>query len=129
MPTYDFDQIPDNDYPLLPAADYRCRVMTIDDSMSTKNGDLQWQVEFMVIDGSFKGLKIFDRVIHSAKTVNRIKKIAKCFIDVSGTASFEKTDMIGKEVVLTTIVDIYNQQEHTKVSFAGYTPVDTEDPF
>ena len=119
-PYMDFPNIQEKSYQPIPEGQYPCEFFVIEKTR-TKGGDEMWTMQLRFVSGKFEGRIIFDNLVFSEKSKNRVKLIAKrAGIDVGSGRMFEPSDLQGKTVLVSTYVETYEGKEKNRVPFDGY---------
>ena len=126
MPKIDFSRIDDvQDFQPLPDDDYLCRLSEIEEA-STTQGDEMWKLRFEVLQGEYKGRRIFDNLVFSEAAMKRVKLIcSRLGLDVSGELDLTPGMIEGRTCYVTTEIEEYEDSEgrikrRNVVPFAGY---------
>lgn len=139
-----------SDFSPIPAGSYLCRLESITEKVS-KNGNDVWNMKFEVVqkpeegETSYEQRYIFDNLVFSENTLNRVKLIAKRLggfteeqLNAEDGIDLQKESFEGKVCILTVIIEEYEGKEKNKVTFGGYevaennneeTEEDNEIPF
>lgn len=97
----------------------------------TKNGNEMWQMKYEIIQqGNFYGTQIYENIVFSDKTMNRVKLIFDALeINMSeGERDYEYFELIDKVCFVKIEKELYtdnfgNEKWKAKVSFDGYYPL------
>lgn len=114
----------------VPAGTYRCRLEEIDDKRQTKNRDEMWHLTFEIVEGVYRGRRIWDNLIFSQAAMPRAKLIcSKLGLDTVGTQDIFPRDLIGRQAMVTVDVEEYTSGEgqrktRNSVAYDGYASVD-----
>ena len=131
MPLIDFRKIDEpKEYPLLPPGKYEAEISSIQEA-STQYGDEMWKLDWVILTGPHRGAFVSDNLTFNEKGVVRVKRLCSAVgLDVSGEMNLRSLDLNRKrcliEVKTTNFTDRNGEQkEATKVTFAGFFPLDS----
>lgn len=101
MPEYDWDKVEEaQGYSPLPDGKYYC-VVEKADLGTTANGDEMFKLEFKVLEGAFKGRKLFDNIIFSERALGRAKLMLKRMgLELNGKVNVKWSDVQGRKVIV-----------------------------
>ena len=78
-------------FEVLPEGQYNVKVVSCEEKTSTK-GNTYWAIKYETANGE----TIFDNLVFTEKTFNRVKKLFKTLgLDVEGEFDYEPNDIIG----------------------------------
>lgn len=125
MPRIDFPKVSDG-YVVIPTGEYNIQISKAEITQNA-NEDEVWKLQMSILDGQYKGQKIFDRLVWSSsnpKALTRLKLLAKAIgMDVTKEQDFEISSLEGKKIkVKVELSPDEDGKERSKVIFAGYFP-------
>lgn len=133
MPRINFANIPDaEDYSLIPEGKYLMRVYDVKDDKPSSEGYEMWLLILEILEGEFKGRKVFDRIFfHNEKAVSRVKLIChRLGMDVSKEIDLQPKMLLHRKALVTLEINTYpdkdgREKKNNKIAFAGYEALGT----
>jgi len=114
MPKVDFPNIKDSNFRIVPEGEYDCELTEIEQQTS-KNSNEMWQMCFEILEGEYKGVKVFDRLVFTEKALWKIKMIcSRLGFDVSKELELEPDMLIGSMCKLAISSEEYEKRDGTK---------------
>jgi hypothetical protein len=127
MPKLNFPQIPDaEDYSLIPEGKYRMKVFDVQTDKNSSEGYEMWVLVLEIVEGEFKGRKVFDRIFfHNEKVVSRVKLIChRLGMDVSKSIDLTPRMLLHRQARMKVLIKPYEKdgewKKSNKVDFSGY---------
>lgn len=107
MPKVQWDNVEDTQtFAPLPEGAYVVEVAEVYPDKTTKNGDEMWRIEFEILEGQYRGRKLFDNMVFSQKAMPRVKYVcSKLGIETKGTKELTPADIYRRKCLLTTTVE------------------------
>ena len=100
-------------FEVLPEGQYNVKVVSCEEKTSTK-GNPYWAIKYETDNGD----TIFDNLVFTEKTFNRVKKLFKTLgLDVEGEFDYEPSDIIDCYMKAEVLIESYtdkNGKERTK---------------
>jgi len=123
----DFPNIPDpTDFNPVPAGRYKCVLRDVQEQ-HTQSGDDMWRLQFIILEGTYKGRIIFDNMVFSTKAMGRVKLIcSRLGFDMSVAQDVTPSMMKGRQAFITVTMETYNGQQQNKIPFAGYEKIEDQ---
>jgi Protein of unknown function (DUF669) len=114
---------------LVPEGEYTVRVRNAS-MVEAKSGNTMVVMNLEILTGAFKGEVIVDRLVLTQASMFRVVDFLKAAGIATPRAKFsiQFRDFVGKTVLATTIVDEFNGQKKTSVSFYSPTAVPAGEP-
>ena len=106
----DFTKVSDEPttFEILPEGIYNVVVTDIQRKTSEKSGNEYWAITFWTEDRA----KIFDNLVFTEKTLNRVKKMFKNLsLPVDGAFDYEPADLIGRKMVAAVLIEEYTDRQ------------------
>lgn len=106
----DFTKVSDEPttFEILPEGIYNVVVADIQRKTSEKSGNEYWAITFWTEDRA----KIFDNLVFTEKTLNRVKKMFKNLsLPVDGAFDYEPADLIGRKMVAAVLIEEYTDRQ------------------
>lgn len=97
-------------FEILPEGNYNVVVADVQRKTSEKSGNEYWAITFWTEDRA----KIFDNLVFTDKTLNRVKKMFKNLgLPVDGAYDYEPADLIGRKMVAAVLIEEYTDRQGT----------------
>ncbi|KKL73659.1 hypothetical protein LCGC14_2072670 [marine sediment metagenome] len=120
------------DFSPIPDGAYLCKIVEVDDTKETQNGDPMWRIRWEVLEGDYAGRIIFDNLIFSAKALKRVKLVfSRLGLDVSKDEEAEWTPQMiqDKHARITVLTEEYESEKgprkRNSVPFNGIEAVES----
>lgn len=127
MPEVPFGEVSETEnFSPIPEGKYICKIADVKKEI-TKNNNEVWKLTLEVVEGEYKGRKIFDNLVFTEKAYSRIKKLYSAIggYDLAQARDCETSDILDQVVLVDTCIENYqdnngNAKSINKVTFAGY---------
>ncbi|MFN3466448.1 MAG: DUF669 domain-containing protein [Candidatus Brocadiales bacterium] len=114
-----------------PPGEYLCRCVSIDDTRETRDGYPLWNLEFVIVEGEYTGVRFWDNLCWTSddRTWARAKLIAtRMGVPKDMGRDLLPADLLEKLVYVTLEVEEFNGVSRNKPTFAGYRKYAPEHP-
>ena len=126
MPRVDFARIQGRrSFTPLPEGTYPCRLVDVDES-TTRSGDPMWKLTWRVLDGEYRGRRIFDTISFSERALKRTQHVLFVLgLDVGGKVDLVPEMILGRDCLVAVAIEDFvdatgGTRSHNKVPFTGY---------
>lgn len=130
MPRANWNEIEEaQDYSPIPTGVYHCKLVVVDSSKTTAAGDEMWELKFVVVDGEYRGRKIYDRLSFGRKALPRVKLLfSRMGQKLEGDVNVTPDMIRGRECFVSVEVEEYATDEgvlkqRNTVPFAGFAEI------
>ena len=103
----------------VPAGNYVCRVIDGEVKEGPKAKYIKWTLE--IIDGEFAGQQQFNNTSLAPDAQFGLKRFLQACKFEWGKASFNTEDVVGSEVIVKVVMDMYEGETKNKVK--GFIPI------
>lgn len=103
----------------VPAGNYVCRIIDGEVKDGPKGKYIKWTFE--IIEGEFAGQQQFNNTSLVPEAQFGLKRMLQACNFEWGKASFDTADVVGSEVIVKVVMDIYEGEPKNKVK--GFIPV------
>jgi uncharacterized protein DUF669 len=122
-----WDDIPDaDDFSPIPDGEYLMKVAEAEEKQS-KNGNPMWKLVLEIVNGQFKGRRVWDNITWSGEGMKRVKLVlSRLGLDLKGDMEVATTDIVGRSAWVTVTQESFWSEKHekemktNKPTFAGY---------
>jgi hypothetical protein len=130
MPRMNFDKVEEvGDYSPLPEGKYPVKVYECEEKQS-QAGNETWNIKMEVVEGEFKGKRIFDNITWSDKAFPRTKLVlSRLGLPVKGEIDYQPDDLVDQTAIVEVEIEEFvseddvgniKKKKRNKVTFAGY---------
>jgi hypothetical protein len=122
MPRVNFATVPDPDvYEVIPAGRYLVKIAEIQTERTKEHGDEMWRMTQEIVDGPYRGRRIFDRITFSDSGLKRVKLVCSRFgLDTSREVDLQPDMLLGCVAMATVSIGEYQGRKRNEIPFAGY---------
>lgn len=116
-----FRDLPDPEFGVIPPGEYLAKCISVDDTLTTRDGEARWNLEFVVVEGESTGKHFWDNLFFSEKAKGRVKLVGtRMGVPKDLDRELLPADLLGKLVYVTLEVEDYKGVPQNKVPFSGY---------